>query len=79
MMKKVFKVLVSYNEYVDESLLQKGLYMTQKPILHDVSETIETMKARMDDYEKFVSGFYASKAKETLEKCEFRLIEFNFI
>ena len=78
-MKKIFKVLVAVNQYVDESLLQKGLYMTSKPMLHDVSETIETMKKRMDDYEKFISDFDESKEKETLDNCELVIVEFNFI
>lgn len=78
-MKKIFKILVAVNQYVDESLLQKGLYMTSRPILHDVSETIETMKKRMDDYENSISGFDASKAKETLDNCELVIVEFNFI
>lgn len=78
-MQKTFKVLVFAEQYVDERLLQKGIYITSKPILHSVSETIHTMSARMDDYEKYVSGFSAAKAKESLAKCELKLIELNFI
>ena len=79
-MKKTFKVLVAAQYvYVDESLLQNGLYMTSRPILHDVSETIETMKKRMDDYERHIPGFSSSKAKDTLDNCELVMVEINFI
>lgn len=78
-MKKTFKVLVAANQYVDESRLQMGLYTTSKPMLHDVCETIETIKKRMDEYQNFLSGFDAGKAKNTLDQCELVIVDLNFI
>lgn len=75
---KKFKVLVSCGQYVDENLLQKGVYSTAKPMLHHDSETIETLKSRMDDFEVYFSGFSAAKAKESLDRCELVPIEITF-
>lgn len=68
-MEKFFKVLISNGSYVDETKLQKGLYITFRPTLHDKTETIESMKKKIDSYKKIFPGFDAEKAKENLDKC----------
>ena len=62
--------------FVDELRLDKGIYITSRPTLHEIDTTIENMISIGKRYTDLTGNQYLSdKYFENLEKC--RLVEFE--
>lgn len=79
-----FKVLVYLGQFVDESLLYKGIYTTDLPKLHDNAETIEGIIERWTPFKD--SGITSNSASftmfsdaafENLKQCQ--LVDFSLV
>lgn len=66
-----FKILMYCNEYVDVSMLQQGIYSTNKPNLYEKTTTIESL-IESGKMMKLIGGetFLSDKYFENLQKCE---------
>lgn len=79
MEKLKYKALIHCGVFVDETMLEKGIYTTVTPTLHCFDDTIEDMRNRILDYGKHINGFLPYKAIESLNQCELQLVELSFI
>lgn len=75
-----FKVLVYQNNYVDESLLYKGIYSTNLPLLRGINTTIDGMVSglkMMTDIEG--NPMLGETYFENLQLCEYVTVELNVV
>jgi hypothetical protein len=66
-----FKVLMHLGHYVNPYLLKKGIYISNKPFIYEMEETIETLIER-GKVMKDITGktFVYEKYFENLKQCE---------
>jgi hypothetical protein len=75
-----FKTLTYSNglfvDFVDEQRLfdGRGLYLTPKPTLHDLNETIEGLGQKWMEYYKAL-GRYSINFMDELNQCELKTVE----
>ncbi|MCK9282295.1 MAG: hypothetical protein M0P71_16890 [Melioribacteraceae bacterium] len=71
MIETKFKVLIHTGEYVDSSLLEKGIYSTSRPTLYGKDATIEELEKRGRTM-KDITGelFLSEKYFENLRLCK---------
>lgn len=71
MKEKEFKALMHCGEYVDNNLLEKGIYTCSRPFIYSKDETIDSMieTARLV---KDMSGvnFISERYFDNLKKCQ---------
>lgn len=79
MQKLKYKVLVVGGFFVDERLLQKGIYFTSTPVLHPFETTIDDIRNRIIEYGRLIQDSSGDKAIENLNQCEFQTVELNFL
>ena len=72
--KRLFKILLWNDRYVDEMLLHRGLYIAIKPELHDFSETKENMVEKYKQMAR-IAGVSNSEYISNLMLCELVEIE----
>lgn len=75
-----FKTLTYLGQFVDTNLLEKGIYIKDKPSIYSIDTTIESlveMGKRMKDMNgiQFISDRYF----ENLKQCELSEIEVTLI
>ncbi len=70
MLEQNYKVLTHCGMFVDERLLDKGIYTTTQPVYHRFDTTIDTLKENLKKYHSYLGGEYALPvALENLNKC----------
>ena len=71
-----FKVLMHVGYYVNPNLLEKGIYISNKPFVYEMKETIETLiegrKVMNDMSEK---PFFSERYFENLKQCELVMVK----
>lgn len=75
-----FKVLSYQNNFVDESLLYKGIYTTKMPQLRGMNTTIDGMVSGlklMTDIEG--NPMLSDSYFDNLQLCEFVTVELNIV
>jgi hypothetical protein len=77
-MKTKFRILNfgGFNEYIDETRLHNGIYITNKPILHEAEDTIEQMIDRWTASKDILGeSFVMGETIENLKKCDLIEVE----
>lgn len=74
-----YKALVHRGVFVEERLLEKGIYTATKPTLHNHEETIENLRDQLVEFHRFVGTYELDKALKNLALCEMQLIELSFV
>ena len=70
-METTFKVLMHCGEYVDVSMLEKGVYSTNRPYLYCKDTTIESLIENAELMKSISSYLFQSdKYFDNLQKCE---------
>lgn len=75
-----FKILTHCGMYVDEHMLEQGIYAAHKPYIHDIDSSIESMvDLYMNMADKFGGAFYSPSSNyiENLKSCKLITIEIN--
>lgn len=73
-----YAVLTFANNYVDESRLLKGIYITNKPTLHDKDMTIESMLDLVG--RMFTKGHPDVEVlKQNISKCKMKQVSVNIL
>jgi hypothetical protein len=66
-----FKALMHLGHYINPNLLEKGIYISKKPFLYEMDETIETLIAKAEKAKDIMGKHHVSeKYFESLKKCE---------
>lgn len=70
-MERKFKILVYEGMYVNTSLLESGIYTTDKPVLYSRNETIESLIKKSNEIkDKMGISFMSESYFENLQQCE---------
>lgn len=76
---KEFTVLTYAGGFVDETMLNQGLYFTDRPALHDLDDTIDKMvDTWMACKEIIGDSFEVGHSIENIKKCKLDVVELNF-
>jgi phosphoenolpyruvate carboxylase len=71
MLEQSYKVLKNCGSFVDERLLDKGIYSTSMPHFRKWNTTMEDIIQQMKQYHSYLGGEYALPiCLENLAKCE---------
>lgn len=68
-----FKVLTYSGFFVDERLLEKGIYISEVPTLHKEAETMESFKERLVQAHFYYPDYDLTKALLNVDKCTLKL------
>lgn len=72
MLEQSYKALMHCGTFVDERLLEKGIYSTITPNLRKWNSTMDDITKVFKDYEHYIGGenYNLPKVLENLSKCE---------
>ena len=75
-----FKTLTYLGQFVDTNLLERGIYISEKPSIYSLDTTIDSL-VNMGKMMKDMAGnsFISDSYFENLKKCELSEIEINFV
>jgi hypothetical protein len=75
-----FKTLTYLNQFVDTNLLNKGIYISEKPTIYPIDTTIESL-VKSGKMMKDMAGnnFISDSYFENLNQCKLTEIEINFV
>jgi hypothetical protein len=71
-----FKVLTYLGNYVDASLLSKGIYFTPTPMLRALETTIESLE---EIYKNASKIYDVNTCIENLKKCSLTIVELSVV
>lgn len=74
-----YKVLTNAGVFVNERLLEKGIYSTQTPTLHSHNFTMAEMRAQAIEYSERIDGYDLPAVLKSLEQCELQTVELSFV
>jgi hypothetical protein len=64
-----FKVLMHLGYYVNPNLLEKGIYISNKPFIYEMDETIETLIAKAEKVNDIMGKRHFSDSYFSSLKC----------
>lgn len=71
-----FKALVYDNKFVNELKLSKGIQEVESPILHSETETLETLKKKLDlVIDTMPDIFIKETFHKNFDKCQLKVIK----
>ena len=71
MLETEFKALMHCGMFVDANLLEKGIYICDKPFIYSKNETVENMVERGRQMQDMTgASFISDKYFDNLQQCE---------
>jgi len=71
MLETEFKALMRCGMYIDANLLEKGIYICEKPFIYSKNETIENMVKQGEQMKDMTEvSFISDKYFENLRQCD---------
>lgn len=75
-----FKILMYCGQYVDVNLLEKGIYISSKPVFYSTDESIGNLiKTQRDTINRLGIDFVSETYFENLNQCELVDVKFLFL
>ena len=74
-----YKVLIYENQFVDKGMLNAGIYVTNKPVLHGIETTMDDLRNTAEVIRRENASIVGKYYIENLMQCKLETVELNFL